>query len=98
MIKTDLVICVPAGYYGLISGRSSVALKGDQTHVGMLYSDYRGLVCVVLTNMIKSDYIIDEGDRIGQLSILRYEKVKWMEVDKVPGLLQRKSRFGSTGK
>ena len=98
LIKTDLVICVPAGYYGLISGRSSVALKGVQTLVGMLDSDYRGLVCIVLTNMIKSDYIIDEGDRIGQLSILRYEKLKWVGVDKVLGLLQRKRGFGSTGK
>ena len=97
LIKTDLVI--PTDCYGLISGRSSVALKGVQTHVGMLDSDYRGLACVVLTNMSKSDFVIEEHDRIGQLSILRYEKVKWVEIDEIPNsVLQSKGGFGSTGR
>ena len=98
LVKTDFVICVPAGYYGLISGRSSVALKGVQTHVGMLDSDFRGLVCAILTNMSSSDYTTESGDRIGQLSILRCKKPKWVEVDKMPDKIKRMGGFGSTGK
>ena len=36
LIKTDLQINIPTGYYGLISGRSSVALVVIQTHVGLI--------------------------------------------------------------
>ena len=67
LVKTDLVISIPCyqSCYGLVTGRSSVALKGVQTHVGMIDSDYVGLVCVVLTNFTKADFVIKEDDRIG---------------------------------
>ena len=71
LVKTDLVVCKPSGCYGLITGRSSVILKGVQIHVGMIDSDYTGLDCVVLTNFTKSDFVIEEGDRIGQISTLK---------------------------
>ena len=83
LVKTDLVVCIPSGCYGLITGRSSVALKGVQTHVGMIDSNYTGLDCVVLTNFTQSDFVIEEGNRIWQISTLKYEKHVWVEVDKI---------------
>ena len=99
LVKTDLVISIPQSCYGLVTGKSSVALKGVQTHVGMIDSDYVGLVCVVLTNFTKADFVIEEDDRIGQISILRYEKPAWVEVDKISNSpVERKGSFGSTGR
>ena len=98
LVKTDLVICILKNHFGLIGGRSCLALKGIQTHVGKLDSDYRGHVCVVITNLSQTDFEIGEGDRVGQISILEYQKPKWVEVHKIVDLTQRKGDFGSTSK
>ena len=86
-IKTDLGIHVPNGCYGLITGRSSLTLKGIQTHAGMLDSNFRGVVCVILTNNLFEVFNINKGHRIGQIAILKYEKPKWFEIEKFQNLI-----------
>ena len=48
-MKPSLVNCgfsvkIPIGYFGLVSGRSSLALKGFFAHVGIIDNDYRNYV------------------------------------------------------
>lgn len=51
LIKTDLCIIVPSGYYGRIASRSSLSLKhGIEVGAGVIDSDYRGPVGIVLFN------------------------------------------------
>ena len=39
-VNFDLNIKIPKGYLGLITGRSSVAVKGIMNHVGIVDSDF----------------------------------------------------------
>ena len=79
--KATLVDCslhmqIPKGYCGLISGRSSLALKGVLTHVGIIDKDYSGSVGVILINIAHyPTYEIRNGDRIGRIILLRYESI-----------------------
>ena len=96
LVETDLGISLPQNTFGLISGMSSLALKGVHTRVGKVDSDYRDPVGIIMTNFSGFEFQIKEGERIGQISICRYEKPSWTEVQKLDST-QRKGGFGSTG-
>ena len=102
LIDVDLHMKIPKGYCGLVSGRSSLALKGIQTHVGIVDNNYEVVVCIVLTNIAcYPRYEIKEGDRVGQISLLRYDRVTWKEIREFEakhyGNIVRSGGFGSTG-
>ena len=79
-IDCALSINIPNGYFGLVSGRSSIALKGVVTHVGIIDKDFVGSVKVILTNVrCCPKYSITQGDRIGQITICKYSKANWIE-------------------
>ena len=68
---------IPKGYFGLISGRSSIALKGIMTHVGIIDEDFYGSGKVILTNVGLKPFRVSSGDRIGQVTLVKYSKVRW---------------------
>ena len=94
-IATDISIKVPAGTYGRVAPRSSLAVKHISVGAGVVDPDYRGHVQVVLYNHSTEQYKINKGDRIAQLIL---EKVAVVEVIKVDSLdeTQRKGGFGFT--
>ena len=67
LIRTDLNLAIPTGHYGKIAERSGLALKIIVAHNGTIDSDFRGVVCVILTNNSKSYYQVKKGDRIAQI-------------------------------
>ena len=76
LVDVDLNMKIPKGYCGLVSGRSSIALKGIHTHVGIVDNDYRGVVCIVFTNIgCYPQYDIREADRTAQISLVKYDRV-----------------------
>jgi dUTP pyrophosphatase len=71
VVSTGLKIVVAPGAYGRIATRSSLAIKGVEVGAGVIDSDYRGEVKVVLHNLSPSTpATIKSGDRIAQLIIL----------------------------
>ena len=68
LIQTDLQIQLPEGCYGRIAPRSGLAL---QHHIdvggGVVDTDYRGNVGVVLYNHSDLPFTVSRGDRIAQL-------------------------------
>ena len=53
LIKLDLLIAIPEDYYRWIEGRSGLEnIRGIIVHNGTIDSDYRGIVCVVLFNLL----------------------------------------------
>ncbi|MBN3277008.1 DUT protein, partial [Polyodon spathula] len=65
IVKTDIQIALPSGYYGRIAPRSGLAAKYFiDVGAGVVDEDYRGNVGVVLFNFSKE---IKKGDRIAQL-------------------------------
>lgn len=99
LVKTDLAVAIPFGHYGRIAPRSSLAWKHHiDVGAGVIDSDYRGNVGVVLFNHSDVDVDINLHDRVAQLII---EKVAMLEVTEVKDLQETQrgdGGFGSTGK
>ncbi|PYQ43450.1 MAG: dUTP diphosphatase [Acidobacteria bacterium] len=67
-VATGLFVEIPAGYVGLVWPRSGLAVRhGIDTLAGVIDSDYRGEVKVVLVNHGPEPLAIAAGDRIAQL-------------------------------
>ena len=92
---------IPQGFCGLVTGGSSVALKGVQTHVGIIDNDYRGHAAVILTNIgCYPHFEVKPGDRVGQIYLISFSKANWIEVSKFEEAWpnDRHGGFGSTGR
>lgn len=100
VVSTGLAVEIPDGYFGAIFARSGMATRKGlrpANCVGVIDSDYRGEIKVVLHN--DSDIIrpVQEGDRIAQLVILPYEPIEFDEVDELNDTDRGIGGFGSTG-
>ena len=67
-MKTGLSMALPPGCYGRIAPRSGLALKKFiDIGAGVIDSDYRGELGVILFNFGDEDFVVNMGDRIAQL-------------------------------
>ena len=100
-IPTGLSLEVPKGYAGLIYARSSMGVKrglAPANKVGVIDSDYRGEIRVVLLNHGKTAQIVENGERIAQFLITPVLTPAYMEVDELSNTGRGTCGFGSTGK
>lgn len=100
-IPTGLSMEVPAGCAGLIYARSSMGTKrglAPANKVGVIDSDYRGEVKVVLYNHSKEDQTIVPGDRIAQLLITPVLQPVYEEAEELSDTSRGQGGFGSTGR
>ena len=80
LIPTGLHIALPEGYEAQVRPRSGLALKHGLTVLnapGTIDADYRGEIGVVLINLSQEDFTINDGERIAQLVVARYEQVEF---------------------
>ena len=83
LIKLDVSMAIPEGYYGRIVGHSGLEnMCGIIVHDGTIDSDYRGVVCVVLFNLSDVEYLAEVGNRIAQLIIGLWFTPKFVKVSK----------------
>ena len=94
-ILLGIKIKLEKGKCGLIMGRSSLALKKIKVHVGLLDSDFDGILSLIIDNQSGKKFEWSKGDRLAQLLILSYGNEYLIE-GKVPSSLHK--GFGSTGK
>ena len=98
LIKTNISIAIPKGYYGRIAPRSGLAYKsGIDVMAGVIDADYRGDIGVILYNTDVKDFEFQKGDRIAQLIIEKCHKVEWQEVSELEDSVRSDGGFGSTG-
>jgi dUTP pyrophosphatase len=97
-VATGLHLEIPPGHVGLVWPRSGLAVKhGIDTLAGVIDSDYRGEVRVVLVNHGREPFTIAPGDRIAQLLIQRVEAARFARA--AVGETERgQGGFGSTGR
>lgn len=102
VIPTGLAIALQnENYVAYIYARSGLAIKHGITLancVGVVDSDYRGEVCVVLTNISKNPYTIMPDERIAQLVIAPVCICDAVEVEDLDSTERGEGGFGSTGK
>lgn len=100
LISTGLFIELPQGYEAQIRARSGLAIKqgiGLVNGVGTIDSDYRGEIKVALINWGQEPVVIQDGDRIAQMVIARYERITWKQVDELGDTKRGAGGFGHTG-
>lgn len=71
LVGTSEYNLVPEGHVGLVCSRSGLALRGVivLNAPGIVDEDYRGEIKVILMNVGKDTYLVEEGERIAQLVI-----------------------------
>jgi dUTP pyrophosphatase len=98
-VPTGLHLEIPAGCVGLIWPRSGLAVRhGIDTLAGVVDSDYRGEVRVVLVNHGEEPFTIRKGDRIAQILIQRVERVEFAAAEDLSASVRGVGGFGSTGR
>jgi len=100
LIPTGISIALPAGVEAQVRPRSGLAFKFGITVLnspGTIDADYRGDIGVLLINLGHEAFEINNGDRIAQLVIARYEKIQWRLVDTLSETDRGAGGFGHTG-
>jgi len=101
LVATGLFIELPAGYEAQIRPRSGLAFKNGLTVLnspGTIDADYRGEIKVILVNLSKDDFTINDGERVAQMVIAKHEQAEWQEVQVLEESGRGEGGFGSTGK
>ena len=100
-IPTGLALEVPKGCAGLVYARSSLGVKrglAPANKVGVIDSDYRGQIHVVLLNHGKTEQTIQHGERIAQFLVTPVLTPAYVEADELTDTSRGAGGFGSTGK
>ena len=100
LIPTGLFIALPEGYEAQVRPRSGLALKHGLTVLnapGTIDADYRGEVGVVLINLSQEDFVINDGERIAQMVIARYEQADFQVVEELDETERGAGGYGHTG-
>ena len=98
-VGTGIQVEIPAGHVGLVWPRSGLAVRhGIDTLAGVIDSDYRGEVRVVLVNHGETEFRVEPGDRIGQLLIQRVERAAFSRSAALAATARGEGGFGSTGR
>ena len=99
LIPTGLSIEIPPGYYGRVAPRSGLAVRhGIDTLAGVIDSDYRGEVRVLLINLGDLPVSFNAADRIAQLIIETAAQCDYLRADELDETERGDGGFGSTGK
>ena len=94
-------MALPEGFEAQVRPRSGLAIKKGISVLnspGTIDADYRGEVCVILVNLSTEDFVIEDGERIAQMVIARYDQAEWQEVDVLDETERGAGGFGHTGK
>jgi dUTP pyrophosphatase len=98
-VATSVHLEIPEGHVGLIWPRSGLAVKhGIDTLAGVVDSDYRGEVRVVLVNHGDQPFAIHAGDRVAQLLIQKVERPDFVPAAALTDTARGAGGFGSTGR
>ena len=98
-VPTQIRLEIPHGHVGLVWPRSGLAMRhGIDTMAGVIDSDYRGEVRVVLVNHGREPVRIEPGDRIAQILVQRVERAEFVQAQALDDTARGEGGFGSTGR
>ena len=101
LIPTGISVAFSNDFEIQIRPRSGLAAKNNISVLntpGTIDSDYRGEIKVILFNHGKSDFLINNKDRIAQMILTPVIKMDLEETYDLPETIRGEGGFGSTGK
>ncbi len=99
MIPTGLRVEIPLGYMINVHARSGLAYHHGimvTNGVGVIDSDFRGEIGVLLYNGGRDSFLVDNGDRIAQLVLQEVPQLEWV-IDELDDTVRGEGGMGSTG-
>ena len=100
LVPTGIFIELPQGYEAQVRARSGLAVKygiGLVNGIGTIDADYRGEIKVPLINWGEEEFVINNGDRIAQVVICRFEQVCLEPAAELDRTERGEGGFGHTG-
>ncbi len=98
LISTGIAMAIPQGNVGLIWDRSGMAANhGLKSMGGVIDSNYRGEIKVILHNLTAQPFVVEKGMRIAQMLIQKIEQKEILEVQELDESVRGEKGFGSTG-
>lgn len=97
MIPTGLSFEVPLNYHLQVWDRSGKAKLGVHAFAGILDSDYRGELKILLHNASKIEHKIDKGSRMAQGIIIPVMQADFLQVEELNQTQRGEGGFHSTG-
>ena len=100
LLPTGLFIELPEGHEAQIRPRSGLAYKHGISIVnspGTIDADYRGEIKVLLVNLSDQEFVVEDGERIAQMVVAKYERVAWSEAEALTDTERGAGGYGSTG-
>ena len=100
LVPTGFSIAIPRGYEVQIRPRSGLAAKKNITVLntpGTIDADYRGEIKVILINLGKEIFVIENGERIAQMVVCPIVQANLEEVKELSDTERGSGGFGSTG-
>jgi dUTP pyrophosphatase len=101
LIPTGLSLEIPVGYEAQVRPRSGLAVKhgiGIVNSPGTIDADYRGEIRVLLVNLSNEPFVVNDGERIAQLVVVKHETIVWRPVESLSATQRGTGGYGSTGK
>lgn len=100
LIPLGIAVEIPEGFELQVRNRSSLGKKGMiiPNGIGTIDAGYRGEICIMLYNSTSKKFIVNKGDRVGQIKISKAPKIKLKVVRELSETKRGTGGFGSTGK
>ena len=97
VVNTKVRLCIPSGYCGILTHRSSMAARGVHAY-GLIDEDYRGELMVTLMNLGPRVFQYKPGDRIAQVRFVEVPAISLLQVSEIPMNTERgEGAHGRTG-
>ena len=101
-IPTGIAIELPRGdFAAFLFARSGLGVKHGITlsnSVGVVDSDYRGEICVGLSNVSDKPYTIQPNERIAQMVVMPVVLADFIQADELSDTQRGEGGFGSSGR
>ena len=98
IIPIDISIELPVGSYGRIAPRSGLAINHSlHTLGGVVDSDYRGTITVILMNLGNRLFYVKKGDRIAQIIVEKIYQPHFVQAESLKNTERADKGFGSSG-
>lgn len=101
-LDTGLTLEFPDGIFGQIKSRSSAFLEGLLVHDGLIDTDYKGELKILVINLSENPKTVERGTRLAQLVIKKKTGYSLSDTAKKPIRVLTGARgrdgFGSSGR
>lgn len=98
VVSTGIAMSIPPGYVGLVWDRSGLAARNGLTMLGgVIDSNYRGEIKVIIHNLGVESFQVEKGMRIAQILIQPTIQPEILEVHNLNETVRGADGFGSSG-